>query len=211
MRALVAVAALMLLAGCGAPPAKPEVRASAGVNFRAEAALLDALPAAIAGFERRGPAEPDPTPGMVTGALTRFARQGAFATLYLFNRGTTTVPEGPASPQAMAELRDTLLAASVSLARVSPTPLAWQHFTIGNRQGQRSGGPELACARGVLTLPTGPRIEMACVTGLDGRMFKIRITAMPAAGQETAVQIVLDSLAGQMRDALAGVRPTVRA
>lgn len=211
MRGLLAAAALLLLAGCGAPAEKPGLPARPGVNARAESALLDALPDMIAGFERRGPAVPDPTPGMVTGAFTRFTRQGAFATLYLFNRGTTPVPEGPASSQAMTELRDTLLGASMMVPRADVSPIRWQHFTIGNRQGQQAGGPELACARSPVAAPGGTRIEMACVTGLDGRMLKIRVTATLAPGQESAVQIVLDSLAGQLRDALAGIRPTVRA
>lgn len=222
MRVRLAIPGLMILglaalAACAAPPAKP----AAGAASATQVARLGALPPQVAGFDRRAPTEVDSTPGVLSGGIARYLRAGAFATIYLFDRGQGPIPDGPGSPTVQAELRGTtdvatlLILTNIAASRPpqgapasQPVAVNWQDMTLGARRGEDTAAA-LACAHAFISHAGRVAVELACVTGLAGNLLKIRVTASASPGQEAAALTALTNFAGQVRDTLAGGR-TVR-
>lgn len=164
--------------------------------------LMARLPERVAGFERRGPVQPDRTPGMIEGAIQSYGAPVATATVYLFKRRSEAVPDGPASRATQDELGDSIGGAMARLGmergggeirfeRERDTTLTVQ------------GGPAVRCGLIRQKLGEGLQTDFVCVTGLAGRLLKFRITARYREQETPAMMTVVGHFIGGVVRSLA--------
>ncbi|MFT8245422.1 hypothetical protein [Roseomonas sp. BN140053] len=165
-------------------------------------AAVTRLPAEAGGFRLAGPAQPDRTPGVREGMIARYEGRWGFATTYLFTREAAAVEEGPDSRQARQELV-TAAAASLIAATQNGAPRPAREAAVTFQQGN---APALRCLLFERSLQSGLMTDFVCVTGVGGRLFKLRVTARHTAENREELVVAV----GQLSTALiagAGSRP----
>ena len=210
MRPRIALATLALLAGCAAQPAKI-VAGPEQAPARAEAGPvtdLDPLPETLAGMARQGPPQRDTAPA-TQGSFLRYAGPGGIATVYLYTRDGMPPVDDAAAAVVTRELVLATIAASALHARAEagdkPPPVpAWRSFMIQIGTARAGGTAPLRCAHAAVVLRDRPYDDFVCVTGLGGRLLKLRLTLARVPGTEGRAAGYVGAFAAAVLERLPG-------
>ncbi len=197
MHRLATAAPLALaVAGCTVPSipliSRPEAPrtvalAEAGARFPPEAAGLRLVTTA-----------PDTAPDVREGIVARYEATWGYATVTLFRRDAA-VPDGPSNAvrdELTIATRDAL---AVAAARGAPDPRAVRVALI-----QGPGLPDLPCSLAERAGRPFGTMDYTCVTGLGGRIVKLRITARTNAEGMAEANATVSGFATSVMRSLAG-------
>ena len=190
---------LLLLAACATPNAgTPAGSTAMGSNMPAARAAAD-FPPVLGSFRRSG-AVTDYGAATGLGRSARYQREnGDFATVYLYDRGQRRAPEGPSSPDVVAELSATRaeLQAVVAMGRYRSVQPAEAELLIERRS---DGKPGMRCNNYNIVQGDGAATgDGVCVTVLNGQFLKVRSTA--ANGNPRRASLVAAELILAVQDA----------
>lgn len=182
--------------------------ACSGARAQPASDVLGRLPEQLAGFRRNGPLMPDPTPGMVDGAIQRFSAGHGQATVYLFARARAPVPDGPGSRAVHEEYADSVgsVMARLGLER-GGGEMRFERETTLNIEG----GPAMRCGLVRQTLAAGLQTDFVCVTGALGRLLKLRVTARHREDETPAMMTVVGHFIGAVTRIVVQAPPRGRA